>query len=138
MGKLKVADDTALVTAYIQSLEPSFAKMMEAVRQTILSVDKEIGEHIKWNAPCFYYTGEMNPYNPKEYKRELVVFNFYKKDYLLLVFPSGAKVNDISGILEGDYKDGRRLVKINDLADLKSKEKALKKVIKEWLKLIEK
>ena len=138
MAKSKVTDDTALVTEYIQKLEPSFAKMMEAVRLTILSVDKEIGEHIKWNAPCFYYTGEMKPYNPKEYKRELVVFNFYKKDYLLLVFPSGAKVNDTSGILEGDYKDGRRFVKINDLADLKSKEIALKKVIKDWLKLVEK
>jgi hypothetical protein len=54
------------------------------------------------------------------------------------VFPSGAKVNDTSGKLEGDYKDGRRLEKINDLADLKLKERVLKKAIKDWLKLIEK
>ncbi len=138
MAKLKSGNDTAFVTEYIQKMEPSFAKLMEAVRQTILSVDVEIGEQIKWNAPCFYYTGEMKPFNPKEYKRELVVFNFYKKTYLLLVFPSGAIVNDDSGLLEGDYKDGRRLVKISDLADLKSKEKALKTVIKKWLELIDK
>jgi hypothetical protein len=138
MAKLKAGSESALVTEYIQKMEPNFAKLMEAVRQIILSVDKEIGEQIKWNAPCFYYTGEMKPFNPKEYKRELVVFNFYKKTYLLLVFPSGAIVKDDSGLLEGDHKDGRRMVKINDLFDLKTKEKALKTVIKKWLQLIDK
>ncbi len=41
------------------------------LRNIILSTDKEIGERIKWNNPSFYYTGEMKPFDPKEYKREL-------------------------------------------------------------------
>jgi hypothetical protein len=56
----------------------------------------------------------------------------------MLVFPSGAKVKDTSGLLEGDYKDGRRITILKDMNDVKAKEKALRKVIKEWLKLVDK
>ena len=55
----------------------------------------------------------------------------------MLVFPSGAKVNDTSGLLEGDYKDGRRIVIFKDLKDVKAKEKFLRQVIKDWLKLVD-
>ena len=137
MAKAKETDPSVLVTEYIQKLEPEFAKLIEAIRQVILSADKEIGEQIKWNSPAFWYTGEMKPFNPKEYKRDLIVLNLHR-GHALLVFPSGAKVKDDFGVLEGDYKDGRRLMKITDLKDLKSKEQALKKVIKAWLKLIDK
>src|SRR6185295_3886758 len=103
----------------------------------ILSIDKEIGERIKWNNPSFYYTGEMKPFDPKEYKREIIVFNLFK-GRIMLVFPSGAKVKDTSGLLEGDYKDGRRITIFKDLKNVKAKEKTLKKVIKDWLKLVDK
>jgi hypothetical protein len=140
--KAKKSDTTKLsdkerVTEHIQKLDPAFGKIIEAIRQIILSTDKEIGERIKWNNPSFYYTGEMKPFDPKEYKREIVVFNLYKRR-ILLVFPSGAKVNDESGLLQGNYKDGRRITILKDMKEVKSKEKALQNVIKEWLKLIDK
>ncbi len=137
MAKSTNIPDTELVTAYIQKLEQPLAEVVEAIRKTILDTDKEIGEQIKWNSPSFYYKGEMKPFDPKEYKRDIAVVNLHK-GYALLVFPTGAKVNDTSGLLEGDYTDGRRLVKIMDKQDLKSKEKALKEVIKKWLKLVDK
>lgn len=137
MAKTKKPTDQEEVTALITKLEPGFGKTIEAIRQIILSIDKEIGERIKWSHPSFYYTGEMKPFNPKEYKREIVVLNFYK-GRILLVFPSGAKVKDKSGLLEGDYKDGRRITSFKDLNDVRSKEKALRKIIKDWLKSVEK
>ena len=129
--------DTEQVTAHIQKLEPAFAKTVEEIRKIILKTDKEIGEQIKWNNPSFYYTGEMKPFDPKEYKRDLIVMNLHK-GRIMLVLPSGAKVKDTSGLLEGDYKDGRRLILFNDLKDVKAKEKSLQKIIKAWLKLIDK
>jgi len=140
--KIKKVNTTKLsdkeeVTKHIHKLDPAFGKIIEAIRQIILSTDKEVGERIKWNNPSFYYTGEMKPFDPKEYKREIVVFNLFK-GRIMLVFPSGAKVNDESGLLEGDYKDGRRITIFKDMKDVKSKEKALQKVIKEWLKLVDK
>ena len=125
------------VTEHIKKLDPAVGKIVQTLRTIILTTDKEIGERIKWNNPSFYFTGEMRPFDPKEYKREIIVFNLFK-NRIMLVFPSGAKVNDKSGLLEGDYKDGRRVTVFKDLNDVKAKEKNLRSVIKQWLKLVDK
>jgi hypothetical protein len=129
--------DSEQVNEHISKLDPTIAPIVEALRQMILSTDKSIGEHIKWNNPCCYYTGEMKPFNPKEYKREIVVFNLYK-GRIMMVFPSGARVNDTTGFLTGEYKDGRRIAIIEDLKDAKAKKKVLQAVIREWLRTIDK
>ena len=138
MAKETHIDSPQLVTDYIQKLEPATATLVEAIRKIILNTDKEVGEHIKWNSPSFFYSGEMKPFNPKEYKRDIIVINLFKKEFVMLVFPSGAKIDDPSGILEGEYTDGRRLLKIHDLEELKKIEKPLKKAIKDWLGKVEK
>ena len=133
----KKLTDKEQVTLHIRQLEPALGKIIETIRKIILSTDKEVGERIKWNNPSFYYTGEMKTFDPKEYKREIIVFNLFK-GRIMLVFPSGAKVKDRSGLLEGDYKDGRRITIFKDMKEVKSKEKDLQSVIKEWLKLVDK
>ena len=137
MAKTTKLPDTEQVTAHIKKLDSSIRKTVETLREIILGTDKEIGERIKWNNPSFYYTGELKSFDPKEYKRELIVFNLFK-NRIMLVFPSGAKVNDKTGFLQGDYKDGRRVATFKDLADVESKEKILTTVIKKWLKLVDK
>src|SRR5450432_1978168 len=113
MATEKKLSDQEQVSEHIATLDPVLAKIVETIRRIILSIGKEIDERIKWNNPSFYYTGEMKPFDPKEYKREIAVFNLYK-GRIMLVFPSGAKVNDVPGFLEGDYKDGRRIVVFKD------------------------
>lgn len=132
------ASEPEKVDAYMGKLKHPLAKVVADLRRIILSTDKEIGEEIKWNAPTFFYAGEMKPTNPKEYRRYIVVFNLFKKDCIRLVFPSGAKVKDVSGLLEGDYADGRRLAMFYSAQDVKSKEKNLRAVITKWLGLLEK
>lgn len=104
--------ETDKVNTYMQYLQHPLVEVVEALRQLILSTHKEIGEEVKWNAPAFFYTGEIKPFNPKEYKRYIVVFNLFKKDCIRLLFPTGVKV--------------------------KLKEKSMKKVIKNWLKILNK
>ena len=128
----------ATVGEYIAQLEGPLVKTIEAVRQVFLKADKMVGEQIKWNSPAFYYTGPMKPFDPKEYKRDIAVVNIYKKEYVLLIFPTGARIKDSSGLLEGSYTDGRRMVKVMDTQDLKVKEKALQQVIIAWLNGVEK
>jgi hypothetical protein len=132
------ASEREKVDAYMGRLKHPLAKVVEELRQIILSSDKEIGEEIKWNAPTFFYAGKMKATNPKEYRRYIVVFNLLKKDCIRLVFPSGAKVKDASGLLEGDYADGRRLAMFYSSKNVESKEKALRAVITKWLKLLDK
>ena len=126
------------VDAYIRGLTHPLAKVVEALRKIVLSTDPEIGEEIKWNAPTFFYSGDMKPFNPKEYKRHIVVFNLHRKDCIRLVFPSGGRVNDKSGLLEGDYADGRRLTLFYNMEEVMCKQAPLQSVIRKWLETLDK
>jgi hypothetical protein len=128
--------DTDQVVGHIGKLDPTIKKTVAYLRTIILKTDPSIGERIKWNNPSFYYTGEMKPFDPKEYKREIIVFNLLK-NRIMLVFPSGEKVKDKSGFLTGDYKDGRRIVVFKDIDDVKLRQKSLRQVIGKWLELVE-
>ena len=128
--------NTELVSAYIEKLEEPTKEIVETLRQIILRTDPEIAEEIKWNAPSFYYAGDMKPFDPKEYRRHIIVMNLHKR--ILMVFPSGAKIDNTSGLLTGDYKDGRRLIEIKAMDDVKSIAPALQVAIKDWLSKVEK
>jgi hypothetical protein len=129
--------DKEQVTVHIQQLSPAVGEVVEEIRQFVLAISPEIGERIKWNNPSFYYTGNMMPFDPKEYKREIAVFNLFK-DRIMLVFPSGAKLNDTTGLLEGQFKDDRKTAIFKDMEDLNTKKLALQKVILNWLAGVEK
>ena len=126
--------DPESVTALIQNLAPEFGRVVEEVRQIILNSSEMIGEQIKWNSPSFFYTGEMKPFNPKEYKRDIVVMNL-RKDRVLLVFPTGAAIDDTSGLLEGTYQDGRRTVLFDNLDEVKEKASDMQLIILKWINL---
>ncbi|MGX5820262.1 DUF1801 domain-containing protein [Chitinophaga lutea] len=108
---------------------------IQILRRIILDTDPQIAEQVKWNAPAFHYTGDMKPFNPKEYKRDIVVFNLRQKDHLLLVFPTGARLQH--ALLEGDYADGRRMLKIHGPEDAKAKAHALQEIIRQWVDTVE-
>lgn len=127
-----------MVNQFMQKLDHPLKDVAEALRQAILAADPSIGEEIFWNAPSFFYTGEMKPFNPKKYKRCIVTFNLYKKDCLRLIFLTGAKLNDTSGLLQGDYTDGRKLALFYSLDEVTSKAKTLQKLLKKWVKLVDK
>lgn len=136
MAKIKLSP-AEQVTQFIQESKHPLADVMQALRVLILSTDTEIAEHIKWNSPAFYYNSEMADFDAKEYKRDLVVYNIRKEDSILLIFPTGAVINDTAAILEGSYADGRRMITIKSMEDLNTKKEALQAIIKDWLSKIE-
>lgn len=125
------------VSAYLQQLNHPLLDLVVYIRQSILAVHPEIGEGIYWNVPTFFYTGAMSEFNPKDYKRYIVGLNFYKQDTIRLVLLRGAAANNESGILEGDYKDGRRLISFKSIDDVKSKQVAFEKIIRELVTKID-
>lgn len=133
--KLKLSD-TEQVQAHVESLAPTLQDAVNEIRQVFLSFKKDIEERIKWNNPSFYYTGQMKEFDPKEHKRDIAVFNLHKGQ-IMLVFPTGAKVNDDSGLLEGKYEDGRRIALFADAEDVRGKKKQLYNVIKKWILLVD-
>jgi len=137
MTKAKLSDSDQ-VTQYITTSTHPLADVMQALRNVILSTDAGISEQIKWNSPAFYYNGAMADFDAKEYKRDIVVFNLRKTNQILLIFPTGATIIDTSGLLEGKYSDGRRIVTVTDMDDLASKKENLQNVLRQWLAQVKK
>ncbi|MEI2695830.1 MAG: DUF1801 domain-containing protein [Saprospiraceae bacterium] len=137
MEKKIKPNNTDALNNYLNELEHPLKNALLELKQQILSKFPEISAQLKWNSLSLYFNGEMKPFNPKEYKRDLVVFNLNKKEYILLVFPTGSKINDGNQILEGEYSDGRRMLKISSIEDLKNKMTDLHLVIKSWIAQID-
>ena len=135
--KQPVVSNKAQVTAHIKQLDPALGKIINSLRKIILQADPEVGERIKWNNPSFYYTGDMKPFDPKEYKREIMVMNLFK-GRIMLVFPSGSKLNNQPGLLQGTYKDGRRVIVFKDAGDIKQHSDNLQFLIRDWISKVEK
>lgn len=138
MAKTIKQSKTDDVNDYLDKLEHPLKEVLLELRQHLLTRFSEISEHIKWNSLSFYFNGDMNAFNPKEYKRDLLVVNLNKKEYVLLVFPTGYTISHKSQLLEGDYADGRRMVKIYSTADLTSNKDELFNIIESWISQIDK
>jgi hypothetical protein len=118
------SDGKDVVDAYMRDVDHPFKAEMQAVREIILGVSPKIAERIKWNAPSFYLGEDLGAFNPRatEYA------------HLILLFPGGQGMQDSSGLLEGNHKD-RREAKFYSLDDVKSKKRALEKIVKGWVEL---
>jgi hypothetical protein len=125
------------VDAYIAALKHPLVKVVRLTRETVLSASPSIGEEIKWNAPSFFFKGKMAPSDPKLYLRYLVNFNLFRKDCLRLIFLRAGEIPDPAGLLQGDYKDGRRLVLFSSMDEVKANAAALKRILRAQLEQIE-
>jgi uncharacterized protein YdhG (YjbR/CyaY superfamily) len=118
-----ITNDTKKVDEFMEKLDHPFKAEVQVIRDIIKNVNKDITEEIKWNAPSFAYKGEY-----------LVTFNLWEKKRIHLVFhnPHISKVK--SKLLEGDY-DHRRMTYFSDRNDIKAKQTAFEKVLKDLIKL---
>ncbi len=125
------------VDEHVSKLNPEEQEVVNELRDLVLSIDPEIREHIKWNSPAFYYDGEMKAFDAKEYKRDLLVVNSHRGK-ILLVFPTGAKIQDAVGLKGKNYPDGRKIITLEKLSDLEKIKPELQAGITDWLNQIEK
>lgn len=116
------------VIAFIEALEPTLKKQVEAIRKAILSVSPEIEEAIKWKVPSF---------RTVEY---FATFNL-RGERVRLILHTGAKVKKSKGLkvehplLEWLGTD-RAMITFADAKDVKAKLPALNRIITEWLELL--
>ena len=121
------------VAEFMNHLEHPLKPEIEAVRNIILSTHSQLKEHIKWNAPSFYYQDE-----------DRVTFNLRGNDFLLLIFHCGAKVKervgnepliaDTTGLLEWAAAD-RATLKLRNMEDVVAKKERLVEIIRKWLEV---
>lgn len=125
------------VSAHINGLDPEFRETVQKLRQIFLAANAEIAEHIKWNSPAFFYTGEMKSFDPKEYRRDIAVINLHRGK-ILIVFPTGNKIDKSIGLKGKDYPDGRKIVTIDDFEHAEALSEVLTNGINYWMSRIEK
>jgi hypothetical protein len=128
--------DTEQVDAFISKTDASIRDRVEMLRNIILTADMMVGERIKWNNPSFFYLGEMPPFDPKEHKRDIAVFNLFK-NRVMLVFPSGSSIDDNSGFFQGTYTDGRRTLIFKDQDEINDKKEYLQSIIRKWISKVD-
>jgi uncharacterized protein YdhG (YjbR/CyaY superfamily) len=116
---------TDKVDEFLRELSHPLTAEVEVVRSIIKGVNKDINEEVKWKAPSFNYKGEY-----------LVTFNLRETKRIFLVLHNPLIPQVKSKILEGDYKD-RRKVYFADMQDIKAKKPLLEKALKDLIKLIE-
>jgi Domain of unknown function (DU1801) len=122
------------VDDYIKNCNHPLKETVIYLRKLFATAHKDIGEHIKWNSPAYFYNGEVKKSDAKEYKQDLVVFNLIKPDYILLVFPSANHLAVSPSLKDENLKDGRKMLKIVNQQDAEDKRDALEKLILEWIK----
>jgi hypothetical protein len=120
------------VDELIKTTKHPLKKAMEALREIILSTNKGITEHIKWNAPSFCFKDD-----------DRITFNLHKNDSLLIIFHRGVKsksikgagnlFKDTTGLLEWLAND-RAVVKLYSLEEVNQKKPLLKKIVAQWIK----
>lgn len=117
----KHADDTPAVDEYMNRLDHSLKREVQAAREIIKGVDPRVTEEVKWNAPSFSCCGEY-----------LATFNLRAAQHVHLVFHNPLVAQIASPILEGDYPD-RRMAYFRDLEDLLAKRGELERVLRELI-----
>ncbi|MEQ9301929.1 MAG: DUF1801 domain-containing protein [Cyclobacteriaceae bacterium] len=110
------------VDSYLVKKEHPMTPEIQRVRAIILGVHPDISETIKWQSPTFIYKGNMASY-----------FMNAKK-HVSLMFHKGAAINDSSGLLQGDGKEGR-VAKFSDMKEIESQKENLETVVKEWIRM---
>lgn len=119
------SDDAEKVNAFMAELEHPLKTEIEAVRTIIKGANDKIAERIKWNAPSYYYKGDLVTFNPRALQ------------HVHLVFHHIAIVSIKSDLLHGDYKD-RRMMYFENMKDIKANKKELEGIINELIKQMDK
>jgi hypothetical protein len=108
------------VDAWFERYDNPQKDLVMAIRDCVLAVDPRVSETIKWQAPTFMYRGNIASFYPKATK------------HASLMFHTGARLPDPSGLLEGEGGTSR-VAKFADRADLDAKGDALQDLVRAWI-----
>ena len=121
---------SAEVDAWLAKLDHPMKPVLRAIRKVILAADPSIREGIKWNAPSF------------RVEEWFATAGARRPDFVQVVFHVGAKVKDNATggmaiddpgkLLEWHAKE-RASIKLASVKDVKSKEKALTAIVRQWI-----
>jgi len=123
-------DSTKAVDEFMRTLEHPFKKEIEAIRASMLGVDRKIAEGIKWNAPSFRTSEYFATTNLREKKGIGIILHLGAKVRSL---PSGKIVIDDPGRLLQWLGNDRAMIAFESREDFSAKRAAFERLIKQWI-----
>ena len=123
-------DSTKAVDEFMRTLEHPFKKEVEAIRASMLGVDRKIAEGIKWNAPSFRTSEYFATTNLREKKGIGIILHLGAKVRSL---PSGKIVIDDPGRLLQWLGNDRAMIAFESREDFSAKRAAFERLIKQWI-----
>lgn len=128
-----IADSPQAVDAFMRTLEHPSKKLIEAIRNSILSADRSITEGIKWNSPSFRTSEHFATMNLREKKGIGVILHRGAKKRDL---PSGGIIiEDPSKVLKWLGKD-RAMIVFDSLGDFSRRNDAFERIIQQWIRFV--
>ena len=124
---------TTDLQTWLDELQHPLKQEILEMREIILEANKNLTEHIKWNAPSYCINGE-----------DRITFNVYGKDKFRLVFHCGVKIKarKLKGKINSDTHqwlewaaDDRAVLTFRDMIEIMQKKKTVQQIINEWIKL---
>ncbi len=108
----------AKVDAWFEDCDLPVKDALVRVRQIIRAADPRVEECIKWRMPTFTFKGNIVSFNPA-------------KEFVSLMFHSGAEIPGDHPRLKGDAKRGRTM-RFQDLDEVEEGKEDLEAVIRAW------
>jgi hypothetical protein len=111
------------------ALDHPLRKEIQAIRKSVLGVDRTIAEGIKWNAPSFRTSEYFATTNLREKQGVGIILHLGAKARDL---PGGIVIDDPAKLLKWLGKD-RAMVVFASGMDFKAKKTAFERILKQWI-----
>lgn len=93
--------------------------------------EKDVVIISKWNSVTFSYKHPLSGFEPLQYLADLMVVNLSNPERMLLILPNGMYLNHAQ--LEGQFKDGRRMISITSDAVFTGKKELITSVLEQLI-----
>jgi len=126
-------DSPQAVDEFMRTLEHPSKKLIEAIRNSILSADRSISEGIKWNSPSFRTSEHFATMNLREKKGIGIILHRGAKKRGLP--PGGIIIDDPSKLLTWLGRD-RAMIVFESLGDFSRMNDAFERIIQQWIRFV--
>ena len=107
------------VDAWLNGYDNPLKPLVERAREIVLGADDRIGETIKWSTPTFVYKGNLASFQPRA------------KQFVSLLFHTGATIPGEHPLLEGGGDTGR-YARLRDEEEIEARRGELEAIVRAW------
>jgi hypothetical protein len=114
-----MGDRNPEVDVWFERYDNPMKEAVQRTREILLGADSRIGETIKWSTPTFTYKGNLVSFQPRA------------KQFVSLLFHTGASIPGEHPLLEGGG-DTARYARLADVEAVARARPALEAVVRAW------